>query len=66
MKCIACGREMLNRGTHFECPNMLCDYEETIDDEVVQMECANGVYHLSPACKCALSSITGPGLVVFI
>jgi hypothetical protein len=66
MKCIACGREMLNRGTHFECSNMLCDYEETIDDEVVQMECANGVYQLSPDCKCALSSITGPGLVVFI
>jgi hypothetical protein len=30
MKCIACGREMLNKGTHLECPNILCDYEEEI------------------------------------
>lgn len=30
MKCIACGREMVNIGTHFECPNLLCDYEEEI------------------------------------
>lgn len=28
MKCLACGREMLNKGTHLECPNILCDYEE--------------------------------------
>jgi len=35
MKCIACGREMLDRGTHFECSNMLCDYEETIDAQEV-------------------------------
>jgi hypothetical protein len=28
MKCLVCGREMLNRGTYLECPNILCDYEE--------------------------------------
>jgi len=28
MKCIACGREMLKRGTSYECSNILCDYEE--------------------------------------
>ena len=28
MKCIACGREMLYRGTHYECSNILCDYDE--------------------------------------
>ncbi len=32
MKCLACGREMLNRGTHFDCPNILCDYEEDIEN----------------------------------
>ncbi|HYA26726.1 MAG TPA: hypothetical protein VEE82_01885 [Thermodesulfovibrionales bacterium] len=31
MKCIACGREMLDRGTHYECSNILCDYEEAIE-----------------------------------
>ncbi len=35
MKCIACGREMLDRGTHFECSNMLCDYEEANDAQEV-------------------------------
>jgi len=30
MKCMACGREMLDRGTHYECSNILCDYEEDI------------------------------------
>ena len=35
MKCIACGREMLDRGTHYECSNILCDYEEEIDDREV-------------------------------
>ncbi len=30
MKCIVCGREMSDKGTHFECPNILCDYEEEI------------------------------------
>ena len=33
MKCIACGREMLNRGTHLECSNILCDYEEEIENK---------------------------------
>ena len=32
MKCIACGREMADRGTHYECPNILCDYSEDIVD----------------------------------
>ena len=35
MKCIACGREMLDRGTHYECSNILCDYEEEIESEEV-------------------------------
>jgi hypothetical protein len=30
MKCIACGREMVDRETHYECSNILCDYEEEI------------------------------------
>jgi hypothetical protein len=66
MKCIACGREMLNRGTHLECSNMLCDYEEAIAPKLQQMECANGAYKLGPACKCALSNITDSSLVLFI
>ena len=35
MKCIACGREMLDRGTHYECSNILCDYEEDIESKDV-------------------------------
>jgi hypothetical protein len=35
MKCIACGRDMLERGTHYECPNFLCDYEEEIENKEV-------------------------------
>jgi hypothetical protein len=35
MKCIACGREMLDRGTHYECSNILCDYEEEIKNKEV-------------------------------
>jgi hypothetical protein len=31
MKCIACGREMLDRDTYYECSNVLCDYEEEIE-----------------------------------
>ncbi len=31
MKCPACGREMLNKETYFDCPNILCDYEEEIE-----------------------------------
>ena len=30
MTCIVCGREMLDRETHYECSNILCDYEEEI------------------------------------
>jgi len=37
MKCIACGREMLDRGTHYECSNILCDYEEEIDHKDVRV-----------------------------
>lgn len=33
MRCPACGREMLNKGTYFDCPNILCDYEEEIENE---------------------------------
>jgi len=35
MKCRACGREMLNRGTYFECSNLFCDYEEDIKNKGV-------------------------------
>ena len=35
MKCMACGREMLNKGTHLECCNILCDYEEEIENNGV-------------------------------
>ncbi len=35
MKCIACGREMLDRGTHYECSNILCDFVEEIDNNAV-------------------------------
>jgi hypothetical protein len=38
MKCLVCGREMLNRGTHFECPNILCDYEEEIENKEVSVK----------------------------
>ena len=37
MKCIACGREMLERGTHYECSNVLCDYEEEIENKEVMI-----------------------------
>lgn len=33
MKCPACGREMLSNETHFVCPNILCDYEEEIEND---------------------------------
>lgn len=33
MRCIACGRVMLDRGTHYECSNIFCDYEEEIEDK---------------------------------
>ena len=33
MKCIACGREMLDRETHYECSNVLCDCEEEIENQ---------------------------------
>lgn len=32
MKCIACGREMRDRGSHYECSNLQCDYEEDIEN----------------------------------
>lgn len=37
MKCIACGREMSDRGTHYECSNILCDYEEDIESMEVPL-----------------------------
>ena len=33
MKCLACGREMLDRETHYECSNIICDYEEEIENK---------------------------------
>lgn len=30
MKCLACGREMIHKGSHLECSNFLCDYEEEV------------------------------------
>ncbi len=33
MKCRVCGREMLNRGSYFECSNLFCDYEEDIKNQ---------------------------------
>ena len=35
MKCIACGREMVARETHYECSNVLCDYEEETEDREI-------------------------------
>jgi predicted RNA-binding Zn-ribbon protein involved in translation (DUF1610 family) len=37
MKCLACGRVMLNKGTHFVCPNLLCDYSEEIENKEVRV-----------------------------
>jgi predicted RNA-binding Zn-ribbon protein involved in translation (DUF1610 family) len=37
MKCLACGRVMLNKGTHFVCPNVLCDYSEEIENREVRV-----------------------------
>ncbi len=35
MKCPACGRGMYARGSHLECPNILCDYEEELDANMI-------------------------------
>ncbi len=32
MKCPACGRTMLESGILAQCPNILCDYEEEIEE----------------------------------
>ncbi len=37
MKCIACGREMSDMSTYYQCSNVLCDYEEEIEDRDVSM-----------------------------
>lgn len=37
MKCIACGREMSDRGAYYECTNILCDYEEEIEKKEERM-----------------------------
>jgi hypothetical protein len=31
MICPVCGRGMVNRITHYACPNILCDYVEEIE-----------------------------------
>jgi hypothetical protein len=36
MKCLVCGREMLVEEDRFECPNILCDYYEDIEGELVR------------------------------
>jgi len=43
MRCIACGREMLDRGTHYECSNILCDYEEAKEHREVWVRAKRGV-----------------------
>ncbi len=35
MKCPVCGRRMLDRITYLECPNILCDYEEEVEDQEI-------------------------------
>jgi hypothetical protein len=37
MKCLACGREMLSKGMAFFCPNILCDYEEEIENNELKV-----------------------------
>lgn len=37
MKCLACGRVMLDKGTHFVCPNLLCDYLEEIEKKELRV-----------------------------
>ncbi len=43
MKCPACGRGMFVRGNCFECPNILCDYEEEIEDNELIRRLTQGV-----------------------
>jgi hypothetical protein len=43
MRCPVCGREMIDKGTHLECPNILCDYEEDVYCEEVLLVQKNGV-----------------------
>jgi hypothetical protein len=38
MKCRACGREMLNKDTYFECSNFFCDYEEDVKNQKVSIK----------------------------
>jgi predicted RNA-binding Zn-ribbon protein involved in translation (DUF1610 family) len=54
MKCLACGRNMLNKGTHFICPNLLCDYTEEIEN---REERASEVLleHISPIMAWAIN-----------
>ena len=37
MKCLACGRVMVNIGTQFVCSNLLCDYAEEIENYEVRV-----------------------------
>lgn len=43
MKCPVCGRGMFVRGNCFECPNILCDYEEEIEDNELIRRLKQGV-----------------------
>jgi hypothetical protein len=36
MRCPACGREMADECTHMRCTNILCDYEEEIENRKVE------------------------------
>ena len=47
MKCPACGRGMLRRETYFECSNILCDYEEDIENNDVLVKLEQG-FPVSP------------------
>ena len=38
MKCIACGREMIDMKTYYQCSNVLCDYEEEIEDRCISLK----------------------------
>lgn len=48
MKCIACGREMLDRKTYYQCSNILCDWIEEIENKNI---CIN----LKPDLPCIVS-----------
>ena len=47
MKCPACGRRMIKKETYFECSNILCDYEEDVENQEVLTKPKGGVPNLS-------------------